>query len=432
LVADESLRLNYILPAALNPTILIVAARLAFGILLVAVQAYVLRAIIKVIRIHGFAPARERLLANLARVLILVVNIPLAEFLLESLVSPRALLLYNPSARAEGLGRVLAYVFFVWNVGSVFFAAIAPVTMAAFALVQFVRRSGADRNDPTIETFDITRRRFLRMALTAAAAMPFAISAYGAVAARSRRVVERVVVPISDLPDQLDGLTIVQMSDIHAGVFMTETQMSDYVQIANDLQPDLVALTGDFVSSNSSQVLPFMRAMSKLQAKLGVFACLGNHDMFTHAEYALKRGFEEAGFRLLRNENHYIDIAGARLNVIGLDFFLEGGWRRVDNALKPIPRDGTTILLLHAPQGFPSAADMGVHLTLSGHTHGGQIALKIGELILTPALLSTMFLAGLFKIGGSYLYVNRGLGTTGPPIRINAPPEITHITLKRA
>jgi predicted MPP superfamily phosphohydrolase len=92
--------------------------------------------------------------------------------------------------------------------------------------------------------------------------------------------------------------------------------------------------------------------------------------------------------------------------------------------------EGTTILLQHAPQLFPQAQKFGIGLTLSGHTHGGQIALTIGDMIIAPAALSTMFLAGLFKIGGSHLYVNRGLGTTGPPIRINAPPEITHITLK--
>jgi hypothetical protein len=108
------------------------------------------------------------------------------------------------------------------------------------------------------------------------------------------------------------------------------------------------------------------------------------------------------------------------------------GRGRVDEALKRISLDGTTLLLMHAPQGFPQAARMGIDLTLSGHTHGGQIALTIGGLIVTPAMLSTMFLAGLFQIGTSHLYVSRGLGTTGPPIRINAPPEITHLTLKRA
>ena len=117
--------------------------------------------------------------------------------------------------------------------------------------------------------------------------------------------------------------------------------------------------------------------------------------------------------------------------IIGVDFI---GFNRniqsLKDALNGIKLDGTTLLLLHAPYQFPNAAKMGIHLTLSGHTHGGQIALNFGDLIITPARLSTIFLAGLFKIGDSYLYVNRGLGTTGPPIRIGAPPEVTYITLK--
>jgi predicted MPP superfamily phosphohydrolase len=267
------------------------------------------------------------------------------------------------------------------------------------------------------------------MALAGLASMPFAVSAYGAVAARYRRVVERVVVPVSGLPPQLDGLTIAQLSDIHSGLFMSESQMKDYVEIANALKPDLVALTGDFVATSNSQVPAFIRAISKLEAKHGVYGCLGNHDMFTDSEEALARGFRDAGFKLLRNENELIEIEGAKLNIIGVDYI-----GRTDpplsEVLRPIPLEGTTILLLHSPKLFPDAAKAGIHLTLSGHTHGGQIVLPIGDFILTIVRFDTMFIAGLFKIDNSHLYVNRGLGTTGPPIRINAPPEITHITLK--
>src|SRR6185369_11342246 len=157
---------------------------------------------------------------------------------------------------------------------------------------------------------------------------------------------------------------------------------------------------------------------------------LGNHDMFTGAEEELERQFGAAGFKLLRSKSERIEVNGALLNIIGVDF-ISGGLREptLEHALRGIPLDGTTVLLLHAPYAFPDAAAKGIHLTLSGHTHGGQIALTLGDMILTPARLSTVFLAGLFKIGQSHLYVNRGLGTTGPPIRIGAPPEITHLTL---
>jgi len=175
-----------------------------------------------------------------------------------------------------------------------------------------------------------------------------------------------------------------------------------------------------------------MNAMALLEAKHGVFACLGNHDIFTRSEEALAHRFTSAGFKMLRNRNEIIDIGGAKLNVIGVDYLFasRSTASTLERVLSEMSLEGTTILLQHAPQLFPQAASYGIDLTLSGHTHGGQIALTIGDMIIAPARFSTMFLAGLFKIGNSHLYVNRGLGTTGPPIRINAPPEITLITLK--
>jgi predicted MPP superfamily phosphohydrolase len=414
-------------------TLLLVGARTVFALLLVAVQLYVLRAMLRIIRSMQFSRRNERLLTSGAVALLVVVNLPLGFFIVESLIGPTKLMLYAPPLEYEPTVRPFAYLFFVWTIGSLFFAAASPIVMACFAAVQFLRRkkNGNTEGEATVEVFDLSRRRFLQMALTAASAMPFAVSAYGAVAARTRKVVERVLVPISGLPPQLDGLTIVQLSDIHSGMFMREAQMAEYARIASSLKPDIIALTGDFVATHSDQVEPFMNAMSLLEAKHGVFACLGNHDIFTRSEEALAHRFSKAGFKMLRNKNEIIDIAGAKLNVIGVDYLFasRSTASTLDHVLSEISMEGTTILLQHAPQLFPQAAKFGIDLTLSGHTHGGQIALTIGNMIIAPARFSTMFLAGLFKIGDSHLYVNRGLGTTGPPIRINAPPEITHITL---
>jgi uncharacterized protein len=416
---------------SLARTVLLAAGRLIFAFLLVVVQLYVLRAFLRMIRSLALDARREKILIAATILGVTILNFPLLLFIAESIVHPHGLFLYAPSPGFEVEARPLAYVFFIWTVGSIMFSAAAPAVMACFALVQFFRRRQDPENEGPIEVFDLSRRRFLRLALIAAAGMPFAVSAYGAIAARSRKVVERVVIPIPGLPPQLDGLSIVQMSDIHSGLFMTEARMREHAAVASSLEPDIIALTGDFVATGRDQVAPFMRAFSGLKAKYGAFACLGNHDIFTHSEEALERGFSELGINLLRNENQTIDVNGARLNILGVDYFFgpRGNTYRLDRALESLPLDGTTILLMHAPQAFAHVAKTGIDLTLSGHTHGGQIALSIGDLILTPARLSTMFLAGLFKIGDSHLYVNRGLGTTGPPIRINAPPEITHITL---
>ncbi|HLG17460.1 MAG TPA: metallophosphoesterase [Blastocatellia bacterium] len=410
----------------------IIAARLGLSLLLIALQFYVLRAMLRGLRSLQLGERREKRLKSVVTALVAAINIPLLFFLVEGFFTPRYVLLYSPPARYEALVRPFAYLFFIWTLGSLLFALASPLVMGTFAAAQFFKkRWRAWEQDATVKVMDLSRRRFLQMGLTAVASMPFAVSAYGAVAARAGKVVERVVVSIKGLPSQLDGFSIVQLSDVHAGLFMTSEKMSEYVKIANDLSADLVALTGDFVATSNSQVAPFLKAISSLKAPRGVYACLGNHDMFTGSEEKLARGFATAGFKLLRNENEYVDVNGAKLNVIGVDYIGRGSKSRtLDQALRGIPLDETTLLLSHAPNTFEAAAKAGIHLTLSGHTHGGQIAFTFGDLIISPASLATMFVAGLFKIGGSHLYVNRGLGTTGPPIRINAPPEITHITLR--
>jgi uncharacterized protein len=409
---------------------LISGVRLIVAGLLIAIQWYVLRAFLRISRSLELEKSKERAVSIAAISLIALMNVPLAAFIVESIVNPRTTLLYSPPPEYESLMRPMAYTFFVWTLGSLFFTVASPIAMGVFAAVQFFRkRRSTVESDATVEAFDLSRRRFLKMALLAVASMPFAVSAYGAVAARSRKVVERVVIPIPGLPPQLDGLTIVQMSDIHSGLFMTEAQMNEHVRSANELEPDIVALTGDFVSTSKEQVAPFINAISNLRAKRGVFGCLGNHD--NNSIERLTRGFEQNGFKLLRNRNEMIDIDGAKLNIIGVDYISRRSTpASLGQAIKGIPLDGTTVLLAHSPNNFEEAARAGIDLTLSGHTHGGQIALSFAGLIIAPARLATMYLAGLFRIGDSHMYVNRGLGTTGPPIRINAPPEITHITLR--
>jgi predicted MPP superfamily phosphohydrolase len=428
------MQLSTFIIALVDRTLLIGGVRLGLSFLLAMVQLYVIRALLRVIRSLGLVPKKERLLLAAALALVVALNLPLAVFAVEGVFTPTGVLFYSPVPEYEWFVRPVAYAFFIWNLGSLFFAVTAPVVMALFASVQFFRRRSNNRaGAPSVEALDLSRRRFLRMALLAAASMPFAIPAYGAVAARSRKVVERVIVPIEGLAPQLDGLTIAQMSDIHAGMFMRGSQVREYVEIANSLNPDVIALTGDFVATKSSQAVPFIEAISALKAKYGVYGILGNHDLFANAGELIEDGFALLGFKLLRGANEVIDVGGAKLNIIGVDYIgFNSRIRSVDDALRGIPMDGTTVLLLHSPQLFPQAARAGIHLTLSGHTHGGQISLSFGDLVLTPARLSTMFIAGLFKIGNSHLYVNRGLGTTGPPIRLGAPPEITHITLKSA
>jgi predicted MPP superfamily phosphohydrolase len=262
------------------------------------------------------------------------------------------------------------------------------------------------------------------------ASLPYLASTYGAFLAADHVVIERVTIPIKDLPDPLVGLKIVQLSDIHVGIFMPEHRVREYAGIVNRLEPDLVLLTGDYVSSSDANAAPFVRAASHLRAKHGVFGCVGNHDLFTLSVPLLTSGFSKYGMKLLHNEQVWLNINGTRLNLIGVEF-LNRAASRFDQAIRGLALDGPSILLSHHPNTFPQAASRAIDLTLSGHTHGGQMKVELLGLDLSPARLITPYAAGLFEIGDSKLYVNRGLGTTGPPIRFSAPPEITLITLTR-
>jgi len=189
-------------------TLLLAGVRIVLALLLVAVQLYVARAMIRVIRSIMLERDKEKRIIIAVQVLLCVLNIPLIFLFVESVIRPGSLLLYAPPLEYEAVVRPFSYLFFVWTIGSLLFSAASPIVMAGFAVVQFFRRKKNDAGDDesSVEVFDLSRRRFLQMALTAVASMPFAVSAYGAVAARARKVVERVFVPIPDLPAQLDGL----------------------------------------------------------------------------------------------------------------------------------------------------------------------------------------------------------------------------------
>src|SRR5438128_1227573 len=250
----------------------IVIVRVIASVLFAAVQWVVLRAFLRILRSMGLSERREKAAVTAVFVLFALLNLPLVWFVVETFFSPRTFLLYTPPPGYERLVRPVAYLFFVWMIGSLLFAAAAPLAMSLYAAVQFFRRKGGRGNeDYTLAPVDLSRRRFVQMLLLAAASMPFAMSAYGAVAARSRKVVERITIPIKGLPPQLDGFTIVQMSDVHAGFFMKESAMREYVEIANRLEPDLIALTGDFVATNRREAAPFMRAMAGLRARHGIY-----------------------------------------------------------------------------------------------------------------------------------------------------------------
>ena len=187
--------------------------------------------------------------------------------------------------------------------------------------------------------------------------------------------------PLLNWPQALQGFKIVQLSDLHIGPNLTPQELQSYVQIANQHNPDLILITGDLLDSNPAYIPDFFPLLNTLQARYGVFACLGNHDHYAGAQ-AIRTGLaQHTQVRLLVDETARIEVQGHAIHIIGLD---DRGkdWARgldelplLDDLFKRLPADEPSILLSHRPDLFPQAANLGISLTLSGHTHGGQFAL---------------------------------------------------------
>jgi predicted MPP superfamily phosphohydrolase len=282
------------------------------------------------------------------------------------------------------------------------------------------------------------RRRFVEQAAVAVRAMPFVGAAYGLVYGRLDVEVTHPRIGLSRLPKGFEGFRIIQLSDFHISPFMTADEIRRCVAIANELKADLVALTGDYVADDPAAQGEVVQALTGLRAPCGVFGCLGNHEIYTETEDSITRLFAAAGIRILRQERTPIQSHGDALNLIGVDyqqlrFSRDHDGHSVDRYLegseKLVMPDMVNILLSHNPNSFDRAAELGIDLTLAGHSHGGQLALSFIHRGLALVYPETAYVSGRYEKRGSQLYVNRGIGTTGPPIRLGARPEITVLEL---
>ena len=306
---------------------------------------------------------------------------------------------------------------------------------------------------------DPSRRTFFRTASVVAGAAPFLSVMYGFAAERLRYELRRVEIPVNNLPPELDGMSIVQLSDIHMSAYMTHASVRRAVDMANEVGADLAVVTGDLITGLHDSLHDCVEEVRRLHAPLGVYGCNGNHEIYARAEDLAETLYMQAGMKLLRRENSVIQYKGASLNLIGVDYQRErtpsGRKQQVLANLEPlVRRDMPNILLSHNPNTFNRAAELGIELSLAGHTHGGQVQVEILDVSLSPARFITDYIAGLYhrpllmpdqpkrmgetiKLmphapnGLAALYVNRGIGTVGAPVRLGAPPEITHIVLRR-
>jgi predicted MPP superfamily phosphohydrolase len=241
---------------------------------------------------------------------------------------------------------------------------------------------------------------------------------------------ERVEIALDRWPAALDGFRIVQISDVHIGPILDRRFSRSVTDRVNALQPDLVAVTGDLVDGSVSKLYDEVAPFSELRGRLGVFFVTGNHDHYSGGN-AWADMARKLGMHVLRNERVSLDAGCGSFELAGVDDHHSGmmpgeDGEDLDRALADLPEGRAVILLAHDPSTFKKASQLGcVDLQLSGHTHGGQIW-PFNLLV----RLAVPFVAGLYRRGASQLYVSRGTGFWGPPMRLRAPAEISEIVLR--
>jgi uncharacterized protein len=274
----------------------------------------------------------------------------------------------------------------------------------------------------------MNRREFMKLAsLFAAGGLLAKVSQVELNDETNTPVLERVEIPIRNLQPALEGFTIVQLSDIHLQPFTKPDLVKKAVDMSNELKPDLVVLTGDYVWRDQDAAFELTPLLANLNARQGVYSVLGNHDHWLDVE-ATKRAFEEVGLPMLINQGVEIVQGNGSFYLAGMD----DGWSGqpdLSQAVEKAPSGVPIVLLLHEPDLVDETSlDPRIALQLSGHTHGGQVLLAGGPPIFTPDL-GKKYSQGLFKVNDTWLYTNRGLGVISVPLRFNCPPEVTLLTL---
>jgi predicted MPP superfamily phosphohydrolase len=257
--------------------------------------------------------------------------------------------------------------------------------------------------------------------------------------------VTRVRVELRGLPPAVDGLTIAQLGDFHVGQHVSRDQVRRAVEIADTLVPDLIVLTGDFVTGSASYSSVCAEELAHLKARYGVYAVLGNHDNWTNAD-EVSANVGAAGIVVLRDEARAIDIGESKLWLLGIEdtgftagFF--GGsfsdfkaiWdekrQRLAELLKVVPDDELRLLLVHNPDFTEMLPEGRIDLALCGHTHGGQVRVPFLGAPVVPSFFGGKYARGLVRGPSTLVYVNRGIGLIPPAVRFNCRPEVTLLRL---
>jgi len=243
---------------------------------------------------------------------------------------------------------------------------------------------------------------------------------------RERFIVNQERIWLDALPNAFDGLRVVQISDIHHGLFLPKEWLVEAVRQANRLNPDVIALTGDFVTYSRRNIGPAAEILGRLRASYGVYAVLGNHDFRVDAE-AVTQALRRQHIDVLRNRHTDLGFGGESLYLVGVDDYGYGA--DVRRAMKGIPKGAATVLLAHNPRIISLASRNGVSLVLSGHTHGGQVNIPLLGTVYGRSPQRLRYKIGWDRLGATQIYVSRGIGTIVLPWRLRCPAEITSLEL---
>ncbi|HTM14757.1 MAG TPA: metallophosphoesterase [Bryobacteraceae bacterium] len=275
------------------------------------------------------------------------------------------------------------------------------------------------------------RRRFLQTAYAAVFAAPPAALAYGAFVERHQLFLREQKLEIPNLAPELDGLRLVQLTDIHLSPFLSRAELQRAVDMANETHAHIALVTGDLITTFRDPLDDCLDILAQLRAAAGVFGCMGNHEIYANAEAYVEREGARRGMRFLRLAAAPLRFGKAILNLVGVDY-QRLHRRYLVGAEKLVAPGALNVLLSHNPDVFPVAARQGYDLTISGHTHGGQIRLELLSAELNPGRFYTPYVDGVYRRGPASIFVSRGIGTIAVPARLGAPPEVSLVRLCRS
>lgn len=311
-----------------------------------------------------------------------------------------------------------------WGRGLIFAWAFLSVLLVAAILISRWWLQVESGHSPA-------RRAFLHTTQAALLCAPALVTGYAVFIERVDLTLREQDLMFPDLPKDLDGLRLVQLSDIHLSPFLSERELARAVDMANETHAHLALVTGDLISTAYDPLDTCLHQLSRLRADAGIFGCMGNHEIYADAEDYVEQQGARMGHRYLRQRAESLKFGQATLNLAGVDYQASRKPYLVD-AERMVAPGAFNVLLSHNPDVFPVAARQGYQLTIAGHTHGGQVRVEILRQDLNFARFFTPYVDGLYRRGNSAVFVSRGIGTIGLPARLGARPEVNLLRLCRA